>query len=200
MLSMFEQLIFWLVVWGIFLGLPQLAYKLKGNNFLYQNKPYLYTIWFLIGIIVSSIFYKKYLLNYFQDNYTLLVIGILLIVVFYICIKTKNIHSSEKKEKYNISFKIPKIFEILFQQVTFLGGLLTFNLNPIVYGLLFFLIHIPLVFLLPKRFSHSFIIGSLFGGIIFAFLQSWNMFGFLLTVFFHFTFYIILDIYLSKKL
>lgn len=183
----------------MFIGIPQLLYRVYGKSFLYQNKSCTYTGWFLMGNILTILYYKKYLINYFDNNYLLLCLGTVCIVLLYFFVKTKNVHDIESKSTYNLKFKVPKIFEISFQQITFLAGLLSFGISPLFYGILFFGIHIPLVFVLPKRFSYSFIGGSLFGGIIFAYLHTMGVFGFLLATLVHFLFYILLDMYLSKS-
>jgi len=80
-----------------------------------------------------------------------------------------------------------------------LGGLLTFRISLNLFGLVFFVVHIPSIFLLPKKFAFLTIICSFFGGFIFAYLQSQGILGFLIALFIHLSFWAILHYTLSKK-
>ncbi len=188
--------IIWLFFWASALGLTN--YLFKKHNITYYEKSWQHTIFFLVLSLILFVVYKSYFVIYF-NNLSLLHLAVVL-ALFIIWLFIPNIYKNDyynKKDRFG--YQLPKFFEILFQDICFLGGLLTFGLSPTAFGLVFFVVHIPAIFILPKKFALLPIIGSLFGGLIFAYLQSQGILGFLIAFSIHLSFWSILHYALSKS-
>lgn|SRR3989344_3923705 len=190
----------WIIVWLFFwisaLGLTN--YFFKKHNITYYEKSWQHTIFFIVLSLTLFVVYQNQFFVYFKDLSLWHLMAVLFLFILWLFAPTlyKNDYYT-RKERFG--YQLPKFFEILFQDICFLGGLLTFGISPIMFGLVFFAVHIPAVFLLPKKFALLPITGSLFGGLIFAYLQSQGILGFLLTLFIHLLFWASLHYALSKK-
>ncbi|MEK7495083.1 MAG: hypothetical protein AAB603_00635 [Patescibacteria group bacterium] len=193
-------MIIWIIIWLFFwissMGL--INYLFKKHKITYYKKSWQHTLFFIILSIILFVVYQNQFLIYFDDLsfYHLMVVLFLFILWLFVPILYKNDYYA-KKERFG--YQLPKFFEILFQDVCFLGGLLTFGISPVIFGLVFFIVHIPGVFLLPKKFALLPIISSLFGGLIFAYLQSQGILRFLTALFIHLSFWASFHYALSKK-
>ena len=193
---MITWILIWLLFWIIGMGLPN--YFFKKYKITYYEKPLLHTIWYLTGLLLLFFTYKNYLYTYFREishEYFLILFGLLFIWLFIPKFYKKDYFTKIERFYYGI----PKFFEILFQQIGFLAGLLTFGLKPHIFGLVFFLIHIPIAFFIPKKFALIFTVGSLLGGFIFSSLQIQGIKGFFIGLLIHLVFYIIFHFYITKK-
>lgn len=93
-----------------------------------------------------------------------------------------------KKER--LSYQLPKFSEVLFQQLCFLGGFLTCGVSPLIFGLGFFIVHLPLVFFIRHKFAFFTTTSSLIEGVVFAYLHFSGLMGFLIALCTHIFFYI----------
>ncbi|MDQ5954267.1 MAG: hypothetical protein QG583_195 [Patescibacteria group bacterium] len=183
-----EWIIIWLVFWGAVMG--GVNFLFKKYKITYYQYPWQHTLFFLFAIGTLCLVYKEYFINYFKDMPPYFIPVIFLLFISWIAIPRfyKNDYFI-KTERTN--YQVVKFFEILFQQLAFLGGLLTFGVAPFVFGLVFFLIHLPTALFIPKGVAVVFTSGSLIGGIIFSYLQSQGLWGFVLSLLVHITFYLV---------
>lgn len=194
---MITWIIIWLFFWSSALGITNYLFKKHGVT--YYEKSWQHTFFFIILCLILSILYKNQFLSYFSSFslYHFLVVLLLFILWLSVPKLYKNDYYA-KNERFG--YQLPKFFEILFQDICFLGGLLTFGISPTMFGLVFFVVHIPAVFLLPKKFTLLPIFGSLFGGLIFAHLQIQGISGFLTALSIHLLFWATLHYALQKNL
>ena len=190
-------IIIWLIFWISALGITN--YLFKRHDITYYEKSWQHTLFFIVLSLALFFVYQNQFFVYFSNISWdhLLIVLVLFILWLFVPTLYKNDYYTKKER---LSYQLPKFFEILFQDICFLGGLLTFAVSPTTFGLIFFVVHIPAVFLLPKKFSLLPIFGSLFGGLIFANLQSHGVSGFLIALFIHLSFWAILHYALQKNL
>jgi hypothetical protein len=190
-------IIIWLILWFGVMGLPNLLFK--KYKITYHENSWSHTIFYFLSILVLFLVYKNPFYIYFSDLTLGFKLILLSLFVLWLVIPTiyKNDYYANRMERFR--YQLPKFFEILFQQFCFLGGLLTFEISPLSFGLVFFAVHIPVIFVIPKKFALFFTFGSLFGGLIFASLQSYGVNGFLLSLLIHLLFYIIFHYALTVK-
>lgn len=194
---MLTWIIIWLTFWTSALGIT--SYLFKKHKITYYEKSWQHTAFFIALSLILFVVYQNQFTIYFQDFSLWNFITIL--VLFGLWLSVPKLYKNDyyaKKERFG--YQLPKFFEIFFQDICFLGGLLTFGISPTMFGLVFFFVHIPAVFLLPKKFALLPIFGSLFGGLIFAHLQSQGITGFLIVLFIHLSFWAILHYALQKNL
>ncbi len=193
---MISWIIIWLIFWISALGFTN--YLFKKHGITYYEKSWQHTLFFIILSRILFVIYQNQFFTYFNDLslWHLIVVLSLFILWLFVPALYKNDYYA-KKERFG--YQLPKFFEILFQDICFLGGLLTFGISPVMFGLVFFVVHIPAVFILPKKFALLPIIGSLFGGLILAYLQSRGIFGFLIALFIHLSFWASLHFAFSLK-
>ena len=189
-------IIIWLFFWVSALGITN--YLFKKHKITYYEKSWQHTIFFIALSLIFFVVYQDQFFVYFSDLSLWHLIAVLALFIIWLFVPSlyKNDYYA-KKERFG--YQLPKFFEILFQDICFLGGLLTFGLSPVLFGLIFFVVHIPVVFLLPKKFALFPIFGSLFGGLIFAYLQSQGILGFLVALLIHLSFWSTLHYLFSNK-
>jgi hypothetical protein len=184
---MLTWLLIWLVLWFGVMGLPIYVFKKHGVT-LYQ-KSYQHTVLYVAAILVLFAVYGHFYRLYFHNlsfYQTLIILTLCILWLWAPRAYKQDYYTKAERLRY----QIPKFFDILFQQLCFLGGLLTFNISPLALGVLFFLVHLPGVFFLPKKFALFVSIGSLAGGLLFAYLQSQGVIGFLTALTIHLCFWI----------
>ncbi len=185
---MIQWISIWIILWGFVMGLPNYLYK-KYKITYYQNW-WQHALFFISFLIILFVVYQDQFFVYFNNfsSKNLLIIVGLFLLYFFIPATYKNTLYPKKEILY---YQLPKFFEILFQQLCFLGGLLTFGVSPVTFGILFFVVHVPVIFLLPKKFALFPVVASLVGGLIFAYLQSYGISGFLVSFFIHLLFWLV---------
>lgn len=189
-------IITWLAFWLVGMGLPN--YFFKKYKITYFENPWKHTVFFALLSSLVCIFYKSYFLSYFQSIPSFFWLAVTLLFLMWLIVP--NFYKDDyytKKERLN--YQLPKFFEIVFQQLCFLGGLLTFGVTPLVFGLIFFLVHIPMFFFVSKKFALVPITGSLFGGIVIAYLQSMGVLGLIASLLIHLLFWSTVHYFISKK-
>lgn len=192
----FYVFITWLLFWFSVMAIPN--YLFKKYNFTYYQNPTTNSIFYILSIIVIGLVYKNSFIQYsanFSNTHILI-----LLVLFLSWILVPKLYKNDyytKQERCN--YQIPKFFEILYQQVCFLAGVLTFGVSPLIFGIIFFIVHIPSALFIPRKFAFFFTSASLVGGIVFASFQSLGIFGFLISFATHLLFYIAFHFALSRK-
>jgi len=189
-------IIIWLIFWVSVMGLPNYLFK-KYKVTYYQNS-WQHTLFYIFSLIILFIVYERFFFIYFYNipAYFLLFILCLLLFWFFLPVMYKDDYYT-KKERFK--YQLPKFFEIIFQQLCFLGGLLTFGVSPVLFSLIFFVVHIPMILLIPRKFAFPVVGFSFVGGLIFAYLQSFGINGFLISLSVHLLFYLIFHYFLIKK-
>ncbi len=194
---MYFWVITWLLFWTTALGVT--TYIFKKYKVTYYEKSWQHTLFFIFLSLALFVVYHKQFIFYFENiSFGHIVTILSLFIAWFLipAIYKKDWYTKKERSGY----QLPKFFEILFQDICFLGGLLTFGVSPVTFGLIFFIVHIPGIFLLPKKFALLPITASLFGGLIFAYLQSKGILGFLIAFFIHLSFWASLHYTLSKKI
>lgn len=180
-------LLIWLVLWFGAMGLPLYTFEKYGLTFYKQT--YQTTLFYMCCITILFAIYHNFYFIYFKNLpvYTPLII----LTQFFAWVILPRIY---KQDYYTsterLRYQVAKFFDILFQQLCFLGALLTFNISPLALGVLFSLVHLPGVFFLPTKFALFVSAGSLVGGLLFAYLQSEGVTGFLIALTIHLFFWI----------
>ena len=189
-------IIIWLIFWAAGMGIPN--YLFKKYKITYYEKSWQHSLFFLVLTTLLFITYKSQFGEYFASvSWEQIVFFLLLTIAWLVAPAFYQKDYYTKKER--IGYQIPKYYEVLFQDICFLGGLLTFGISPGLFGFVFFLVHLPAVFLLPKRFALLPITGSLVGGLIIAYLQASGVSGFLFALFVHLSFWFFLHYFLVRN-
>lgn len=184
---MIEWIIIWIILWGFVMGLPNYLFKKYRIN--YHEYSWQHSLFYIFSILIACAVYKDYFLLYFNNFISIFIFSVIFFIAWVLVPRLfKKDYYDTRKER--LLYQIPKFFEILFQQFCFLGGLLTFGFTPAMFGLVFFFLHIPILFFIPKSFSLVFISGSLIGGTIFAYSQSFGPSGFVIALLIHLIFYL----------
>lgn len=190
-------IIIWLSFWTVVMGLPN--YLFKKYRITYYENSWQHIVFFVFSSILLAIIYRNPFSLYFSDfslYYLFMIISSLFLLWLLVPAIYKNDYYTKKER---LKYQLPKFFEVLFQQLCFLGGLLTFGVSPVVFGLIFFIVHIPMVFIIPGKFSFLVITVSLIGGMVVAYLQSQGVLGFLVSLFIHLLFWATFHYFLSRK-
>lgn len=191
-----NTIIVWLIFWFGVLGIPN--YLFKKRKITYYGSSLQHTLFFIFSILILFVVYRNHFYVYFS-NLTLYSV-ITVIGMFALWVFVPSLYRSDyytKKER--LGYQVPKFFEIFFQQICFLGGLLTFGVSPITFGIVFFAVHVPIIFLIQEKFFFVPIGGSLLGGLVFAYLQSHGILGFLISLLTHLSFWLTFHFLLSSS-
>ncbi|MCR4329372.1 MAG: hypothetical protein NUV65_02395 [Candidatus Roizmanbacteria bacterium] len=193
-------MVFWIITWLAFwfggMGLP--IYLYEKYKITFYKYPWQHTLFYVFLLILLYVVYQQHFSVYF-NNLSLSYISVVL-VLFLLWILVPITYQNDYYTKHERQgYQLPKFFEILFQQVCFLGGLLTCGLAPTIFGLAFFAVHVPFFLFIRKKFALFTTSSSLIGGVIFAHLQSIGMVGFLIALSIHVFFYVSAHYALSKK-
>ena len=188
-------IIIWIVFWFSVMGIPN--YLFKKHKVTYYERPWEHALFYIVSMVVLFVVYRDILFSYFNAISYSFVATIFSILILWLVIPKLYKKDYFTKEE-RLHYQIPKFFEVLFQQVCILAGLLTFGVSPLIFGLIFFAIHLPSLFFIPKKFALIFTGGALLGGIIFSQLQYQGIQGFLLSISVHFLFYIVFHYSLSR--
>ncbi len=191
---MVTWVIIWLAFWISVMGFP--LYLFKKRNITQFGNCWPYTAFYIFSIFVLCLIYKNVLFNYFVSFsiYNFLIVLFLLVI----WLLTPLVYQKDyytKKERFG--YQLPKFFDILFQQLCILGGLLTLGFSPIAFAALFFAVHAPGLFFLSKKFAMVVTTGSFLGGFIFASLQLLGIKGFITALTIHLVFWLIFHYLLS---
>lgn len=186
----------WLFFWVGALGVTNFLFK--KHKVTYYENPWQHSVFYLAFSLLLIGVYQSQFSLYFDSLSLYHVLIVLLLFVGWLVVPAfyKNDYYSKKER---LGYQVPKFFEVLFQDLCFLGGLLTFGVSPTMFGLVFFIVHIPAVFFLPKKLALLPVFSSLFGGLVFAHLQSQGIPGFLSVLFIHLLFWIVLHYVLSRS-
>lgn len=186
----------WLVFWFGGMGFPMYLYKKFRITF--YRYSWQHALFYTFLLVMLYVVYWDYYSVYFNSVsiYHLSIVIVLFLVWIFIPILYQNDYYTKDERR---AYQLPKFFEIVFQQLCFLGGLLTCGLSPIIFGLIFFAVHVPFFLYIRKMFALFFTAFSLFGGVIFAYLQSVGIAGFLIALYIHVAFYVLAHYALSRR-
>ncbi len=189
-------IITWLLFWFAGMGLPN--YFFKKHKITYYENSWQHVAFFVLASVLLIVVYQNSFSLYFSDLLTFFGLAILGLFLAWLILPRlyKNDYYTKKER---LQYQLPKFFEIVFQQLCFLGGLLTFGVTPLMFGLIFFVVHIPMFLVAPKKFAMVPIIASLFGGIIIAYLQSAGIWGLIASLSTHILFWVTFHYFLPKK-
>lgn len=187
---MFFSFLVWLILWFGIMGLPNYFFG-KGKT-SYWEHPLRNIIWYSFGLLCIFLIYNDFLFAYFTHNQNQIAFLIVCITTFIVWIIFPFFLHKDYYQNYNqrLRYQITKIFDITFQQMCLLSGFLLLDVAWYLFGIIFFLIHIPVPFIIPKRLGIITAAASLPGGIVFGYLISLGPIGFVCGVALHFAFYI----------
>lgn len=201
----YSYIILWLAMWFGIMGIPNYFFGIGRTN--YYQQPIRNIVWYTAGIsVLVYVFYsslEKYfdpILNNFESQLFFIAISIIFLVIWIVVpLFLHNDYYNNSRER--TSYQMTKIFEILFQQLCFLSGFILFDLPWYIFGVIFFVIHLPVPLIIPRRLGIITAAASLPGGLIFALLHSYGPIGFLVATTIHCTFYLMLPfIYSFRKI
>jgi hypothetical protein len=175
----------WYLIWGIYNaylrwvweGLRDLKYVPRG-------------IYFFIAFIVIFVIYYNNLYVYSG----LLFISLILTNVLGLLLSTTKVYYDNfKKDRFFILFQS---FNILYQQTSLIALMLILkkylgeNYKDIYFGVTFFLIHTPLLFLPWAKLKYYIVIGCFFGGWLFSYLNFNYVYGLIYSFLIHYLVYV----------
>jgi hypothetical protein len=185
--SSMSWMLTWLALWSLALGVPNLLFWLRGIT--YQKAPWSFTLFFLgMGAVTWEVYHSVFL-SYIAD-WNVLHIATFIGVAAVWFISPWWYRRKDNDAVTRWQYQLPKFSELLFQQIVFLGGLLTFGVSPFRFAATFFVMHLVLMVLMEWRFASLFVAGSLVGGMTFAYLHLQGMYGFIVACLVHVLFYI----------
>ncbi len=194
MTYLFLWIIDWVIVWYI-VNLP-----LKRINLTGGFRGYIIgSFYFLSATLISFRIFKNYLPDsskYFLPLLITIIIGILLS-------RTPIFYRNIKKGRY---FLIFHPFNILYQQVMVVAGfsiltsIFKLQYNDFFYGLFFFIIHSPIIFIKQSKLRYYYLFFALFGGTLFSILlRDLPNTGYIYTFLIHSFAYILVVYYLKDE-
>jgi hypothetical protein len=190
-------LLIWLALATAFWGLPTYLYGTGRVTFI--DRPVSHSAWFLLGIAITIATFNEKFVAYFADVSASFVLLILLVLAMWL-LSPLLLPRDHLTFVERLKYQPTKFIEVFLQQVLFLAGLLIFNENWILFGLLFFAVHLPFFFFLPLRIISVTASASLPGGFLFAYLQSFGPIGFVASLGLHMLFYACFNIALASGL
>ena len=193
----YTLLAIWVVMWFTAMGLMNYLFSI-GKSSYYAN-PISNTVWYLSCSGLAMLLFSQYVVSYFsvvtKEHLVFLILvlsGWFLIPKLY-----KNDHYNKNER---ICYQTVKSSEIICQQLLFLAGFLVFSQEWYLFAVLFFIVHLPAPLVISKKFGLFLALASFPGGLIFAYLHSLGINGFIFAMAVHFAFYAILPLVLGSKL
>jgi hypothetical protein len=145
--------------------------------------------WYSITSIIAVILFFSQLKQAFINNtFILLIIGFISVIVAIVGWYWSLVRRAYVGLEISRNIFFAKTIEILFQQIM-IWGLFGILGSFIPFSLIFFVIHIPLLIVLPWKKGFSFIMASLAGGFAFAACLAFIPAGFLFALALHVGFY-----------
>ncbi len=208
----------WLLLWfGGWYGWVKMLKR--GMNYITSYR--ITTLYFIFLSFISWRLYHGHLSAFFSSLpakvmpiYFLIFFFVLLVSIYFFShrIFDKTLLASQFNRKIfaatmDYRFLFAKSFDILFQQISFL--ILVLLLKDVVVGtgtivifsgLIFGIVHLPLLILRHHVLVPYFVIASFFAGIIFSFLIVTLPYGFIYAYCLHWSFYIGVGIYYNMHI
>lgn len=188
------NILIWVFIW--YAAFAGYYLFLKKRNILYKNRPRVVVGWYAAMSLLGLIIFRAEIKWALMGNKPLFaMMGLLLVVVALVLWY----HSLTKRDyvPFDVSRNVflSKTAEIIFQQIMvwilfgILQGILLV-INPVIlFTLVFFIIHVPLMLVIPLKKAMFFVTASLLGGIIFAICLTYIPSGYLIALVIHIGFY-----------
>ena len=184
----------WIFIWYAAFAGYYLFFKKR--NILYKNNPKLIVGWYgLMGLIGIFVFHTQ--LKGVIVGGTILseMIGVFIVLVSLILWYKSLVKRDYVEHEHSKNVFFSKTTEIIFQQIMvwslfgILQGVLLV-INPIIlFGIVFFMVHIPFLAVIAWKKAAFFVLASIFGGIIFALCLAHVPSGYLIALAIHIGFY-----------
>jgi len=189
------MIFYWIIIWyGAFAGYYLV---LKKKNINYRNHPLSIVAWYVVmGIAGALAFHARLasVIAYHEDR-VFMIIGTLMVISalvawYYALVTRENVSLKVSRDVF-----LAKTSEIFFQQlmiwilVALCRGLVRGVSDVLIFAVIFFFIHIPLMFVISWKEGIFFIAASLFGGIVFALCVIFIPEGWLFALAVHIIFY-----------
>jgi len=203
-----NKLLLWILIWGI----VWLGYDfLKKHKINFVDNFFVTLVYFLIVDLTLIYFFKNDLIIFFKDVTMSTIFFFVLVILFYFLLyhitrKHRKISKTVIKKypwytllRIDYKFLISKPFEILFQQLCVLllitwlmqYGFVFYQIL-IVFGILFGLSHLRLLFESRNLFTYLFIVTALIGSIVLPYLIVYVKNGAIYSYLIHYGYYTLL--------
>jgi len=184
-----KDLIVWITIWYFVWGTFNI--KLRWSLEQFKSKKYVGRgLFFLFAFLIIYFLYNRFLITYSAQ----LLISVIIANMIGVYLGFKN--SFFKKFTKDRYFLLFQTFNILFQQSMVIASIYLIknifgdNYTHFHYGLWFFLVHLPVLFLPCARLRILYLIYSLFGGVIFSYTIANYQYGLIINFLFHYCVYI----------
>lgn len=178
-MEIYKFILTFIFFWGVY------YLVLYPRGFWYTTKP----------ALVSAYFGTSFILSYFYYFPQSSMFGFYLVAVSFLILIGFIIEKFFKLSLW-IRYLQVKVFELLFQQIAIYYLILIFfefNYNFWIFGLMFGIIHAPILwFKYLKNLRYVYFFLSFVGGYLFIFLVSNFEYGYYLTYLIHFGFYMLI--------
>lgn len=194
MKEIFFAIFLWFLTWGFF----NVYYKWRFISKSYFG--YLTTSgYFLISFFVTLLIYKNIL--QFQ-LFNLIISFVLCSLIGFAFLKSNYLKNMINNGK---GFLLFHVFNILYQQamvvvfISLMKNYYTNDYKDYYFGILFMLLHIPVIFLKWAKLRYLYLLLTLISGFIFSYLINTNSFGSGLSYLIHYVAYIFIILILKDK-
>ena len=184
-----RDLIIWVITWYLIWG--SFNYKVRWSLEQFRGKKYIGRgLFFLLSFVFVYFTFNKYT-NSFAVQ--LVLATILANVVGLYLGFTKSFYNKFKKDRYFLAFQS---FNVLFQQtmvvvaISMLQSFFGQDYKDYCFGIMFFVVHLPILFLPWAKLKGLYAIYSLFGGFIFSYLINNYQLGLVITFTLHYAMYV----------
>ena len=187
----------WILIWyGAFAGYYALF---KKKDILYKNSPGTIAGWYVVATLIGVVVYFDPLKMVLAGtSIKMLLIGIAIVLVAGFIWRMLLVRRSYVDKETSKNIFASKTAEIIFQQVmiwALAGMLLESSMGGDFVGLftvIFFIIHIPLLFVLSMKKGTAFVVASIVGGLVFGFCIVYIPGGWLFALALHIAFYAVI--------
>lgn len=191
-------IIVWIFVW--FLSWSIFNYKFNWNKAKTYTQRYILTsLFFTISTIVSYYIFGTSIIISTRPIF----IGFIISMSFGVLLS--NYYPFNKHIISGKYFLISLVFDILFQQIMVVSGILVLknyfesNYLDFYFGILFMLVHLPIIFLRWAQMRYFYLIATLFGGTIFSYFVNNYLNGSTYNFLLHYFIYICVFYYLKDE-
>lgn len=192
-----NQLIIWLIVWVSVWAAWNLFFR---QLFRGRNKQYIISgVFFLASFVAVLLLFNTYLQPFLPG----LILGFL--ITTFIGLLSSDIKTLLTKIKSGKYFLLFHPFNILFQQAMILTAVKILNVyfgkgyHDYFFGILFMLIHVPVIFIKRAKLRYYFVALSVLGGMLFSYLIRNYTYGLTLSYLVHYFLYILFIYYLRDQ-
>ncbi len=167
------NILLWIFIWYTAFAGYYLFFKKR--NILYKNRPKLIVGWYgLMGVIGIFVFHTQLKLAAMNSTIIFELLGLFVVIISLVLWYKSLVKRDYVEREASRNIFLSKTGEIVFQQVLvwalfgILQGVLLVIHPIILFTLVFFIIHIPLMLVISWKKGLFFVVASLLGGVIFA--------------------------------